>query len=148
MDRRGQRSLICRVAGRSCALPLQSVIETMRPLPVRPVAGAPDFVLGLSIVRGEPVPVVHAARLLAGIAHPPTRYVSVRVGERRAILAVDEVVGVSELQPDALSSLPPLLGSRREVVTQLGTLDKELLCVLDAARLVPDDVWQTPEVSA
>jgi purine-binding chemotaxis protein CheW len=149
METRGQRSLICRVAARLCALPLGSVIETMRALPVKPVAGAPDFVLGLSIVRGEPVPVVHAALLLAEIAQPPTRYVSVRVGERRAIVAVDEVIGVRELQPEALDSLPPLLESRRSVVTGLGTLDRELLCVLDTARIVPDEVWlMSPGASA
>src|SRR5688572_15607941 len=56
--------LICRVSTRVCALPLDAVVETMRPLVVEPVAGAPGFVSGLSIVRGEPIPVVDAARLL------------------------------------------------------------------------------------
>lgn len=142
MDLRGQRSLICRVAGRLCALPLGSVIETMRALPLKRMAGAPDFVLGLSIVRGEPVPVVHAARLIADIANTPSRYVSVRVGERRAVLAVEEVVGVSEIETTTLMESPPLLGNNAEVVTRLGALDAELLCLLDAARLVPEEVWQ------
>lgn len=145
MESCAQKSLICRVAGRLCALPLGSVIETMRVLPVKAVAGAPDFVLGLSIVRGAPVPVVHAARLLAHIAQPPTRYVSVRVGERRAILAVDEVLGVDEIETETLSRLPPLLHASAEVVARLGTLDAELLCVLDTARLVPDSIWQATE---
>src|SRR5262245_46180333 len=95
-----ERSLVCRVAGRLCALPLGSVIETMRPLPLRRVAGAPAFLLGIGIVRGEPVPVIDAARLLADIAAPPTRYVSVRVGERRAVLAVEEVLGVRAIPGD------------------------------------------------
>jgi purine-binding chemotaxis protein CheW len=121
------------------------VIETMRALPVKPVAGAPDFVLGLSIVRGVPVPVVHAARLLARLASPPTRFVSVRVGERRAILAVEEVLGVEAIEDGTLSALPPLLEAGSEVVLRMGALDAELLCVLDTARLVPDSVWQSTE---
>ena len=40
------------------ALPLEHVVETMRPLPVEPLGDAPRFILGLSIVRGEPIPVV------------------------------------------------------------------------------------------
>jgi purine-binding chemotaxis protein CheW len=148
MESRAQRSLICRVAGRLCALPLGSVIETMRVLPVKPVAGAPDFVLGISIVRGAPVPVVSAAQLLAHSASPPTRYVSIRVGPRRAILAVDEVVGVDEIEDETLSTLPPLLGASSEVIARLGTLDAELLCVLVTARLVPESVWQATEAAS
>jgi purine-binding chemotaxis protein CheW len=148
METRAQSSLICRVAGRLCALPLGSVIEIMRVLPVKPVAGAPDFVLGISIVRGAPVPVVSAARLLAHIASPPTRYVSIRVGQRSAILAVDEVLGVDEIADETSSTLPPLLRASSEVVARLGTLDAELLCVLDTARLVPDPVWEATEATS
>ena len=51
-------SLVCRVATRICALPVGVVIETLRPLPLEPIAGAPAFVTGPAIIRGEPVPVV------------------------------------------------------------------------------------------
>ena len=47
-------SLVSRVATRLCALPVGAVIETMRRLPVEPIAGAPAFIAGLAIVRGEP----------------------------------------------------------------------------------------------
>jgi purine-binding chemotaxis protein CheW len=40
-------SLVCRVATRICALPVGVVIETLRPLPLEPIAGAPAFVTGL-----------------------------------------------------------------------------------------------------
>lgn len=42
----------------------------MRPLPVAAVAGAPDFVAGVAIIRGDAVPVVDAARLLTGEGEP------------------------------------------------------------------------------
>jgi len=55
--------LLFRIGGRLCALRLESVLETMRPLPVEPMAGTPPFVLGISIVRGVAMPVVDPARL-------------------------------------------------------------------------------------
>ena len=57
--------LLCRAGARLCALPLQNVMETMRLLPIEPVAGAPRSVLGLCPIRGAPVPVVDLQSLLA-----------------------------------------------------------------------------------
>jgi chemotaxis signal transduction protein len=38
----------------------------MRPLPIEPLSRMPCFVLGLSIIRRSPVPVIDARRLLNG----------------------------------------------------------------------------------
>lgn len=134
--------LLCRVATRLCGLPLESVVETMRPLPAEPLVGAPDFVRGVSIIRGDAVPVVDAASLLGGEVAYPTRFVTVRVDGRQAALAVDEVLGVRTIADDALDDLPPLLdGARDEVISAIGALDAELLFVLRSARLVPASVW-------
>ena len=56
--------LIFRVLDRLCALSLGHVVETMRPLPIEPLAAAPHFVLGLATIRGSQVPVVDAGRLI------------------------------------------------------------------------------------
>ncbi|HZE91839.1 MAG TPA: chemotaxis protein CheW, partial [Rhizobacter sp.] len=70
-------SVICRVQGRLCALPLSHVVETMRPLPTETIAGAPDFVCGLAVIRGAPVPVVDLARLLGATDTQARRFVTV-----------------------------------------------------------------------
>jgi purine-binding chemotaxis protein CheW len=44
--------LLFRSGGRLCALRLESVRETTRPLPIEPIAGTPPFVLGISVMRG------------------------------------------------------------------------------------------------
>ncbi len=76
--------LLCRVRSWFCALPVVHVEETMRPLPIGPLAGAPDFVAGLSIIRGRPTPVVDTGALLgARDAATPRRLVVLRLGERR-----------------------------------------------------------------
>jgi purine-binding chemotaxis protein CheW len=142
-------SLLFRVHGRLCALPLEHVVETMRPLPMDAVAGAPACVAGVSIIRGAAIPVVDVARLLtpsddSGRIGPPVgsaRFVTVRVTDRTVALAVDVVVGVRRLPPGALHALPLLLrDAGSDAVATIGTLDAELLLVLRAARLVPSDL--------
>jgi purine-binding chemotaxis protein CheW len=143
------RFLLCRIGSLVGALALKDVRETMRPLPVVPLAGAPFYVLGLAIVRGFPVPVVDASRLLNSTASPsPTRFVSLRLRERTASLAVDAVLGTRSLSMGVLSQSPSLLqqlGS--EFVSTIGALDAQLLLVLEAARMVPDSVWNLIQVA-
>jgi len=148
---------------RHCALVITDVAEVMRPLPIEGLANTPPFVLGVSIVRGMPTPVVDAARLLAPAggqradAHAagavvPTRFVVMRVGERRVALAVEAVLGVRPLARETLGALPPLLRNASEqVISALGTLDAQLLTVLGGSYLLPPALWEalaTPKASA
>lgn len=140
----GSRSaLLFRAGERTYALNLQHVLEIMRPLPVDAVAGTPGFVEGLSIVRGAPIPVVSLASLLAGSGRTATRFVVVRAGERRVALAVDEVLGVFDLDPATLHDLPPLVqNAAAGTVEAIGALDAQLLFVLHSGNIVPDEVWR------
>jgi purine-binding chemotaxis protein CheW len=137
------RFLMVRTHGWRCALPLREVIETLRPLPVSPVAGVPSFVRGVSVVRGEPTPVISLAALMGGAASAePQRFVVLRVAERRVALEVDEVFGLRELNFSELGAVPPLLQSAASGHLEvLGTLDGQLLGALSAARLLPADAW-------
>jgi purine-binding chemotaxis protein CheW len=130
-----------------CALPLQHVEETMRPLPVERVAGVPCFVLGLALIRGAPTPVIDAGALLnGGAALPPTRFVTVKTGSRLVALAVDAVLGIREISAGSVDALPPLFqNANLDVISAVGTLDSELLLVLRGARLVPEELWATIE---
>lgn len=128
------------------ALVLRDVREVMRPLPVEPMRGAPPFVMGVALVRGTPAPVLDAGRLLAATAAPagtaPRRFIALKLGSRSACLAVDAVLDVRRVPRDRLDDTPPLLRAADDTVAPLlGTLDRDLLMVLDAARLVPDAVW-------
>lgn len=134
--------MLCRTQTRILALPLAHVGETMRPLPVEPLAGTPPFVTGISVIRGAPVPVVDAASLLGGGDSQARRLVTLTIGDRRVALAVDEVLGVRALAPEFLRELPPLLRDAASgVLEAIGTLDAELLLVLRGVRLVPESVY-------
>jgi purine-binding chemotaxis protein CheW len=141
--------LICRVGTKVCGLKLGHVLETMRPLPIERLSNLPPFVVGVSIIRGKPTPVVDALELLGGTRAPSgaQRFVLLDLGMRSAALLVDAVLGARTLSNDALSELPGML--RRDSdgahLAALGELDSELLLVLERARLVPDGAWQALE---
>jgi purine-binding chemotaxis protein CheW len=117
----------------------------MRPLPVSPVEGAPPWVRGLTVLRGEPVPVVDLAALLTGAPEPAAgRFVAVRSGERRAALAVAAVLGVVDLDPAGARTLPLVRDACAGALASLRALDGDLLVVLGAARLVPDAAGLAP----
>ena len=139
-------SLLCRVGTRLCALPLAQVNETMRPMPVEALPGAPGCVVGVSIIRGGPVPVVDLGTLLGADPSRGGRLVTLRVGDRMVALSVDAVLGVRAIAGESLGDLPPLLrDARGDGVSSIGALDAELLVLLDSARLLPDAVWTALE---
>jgi purine-binding chemotaxis protein CheW len=142
-------SLLCRVGTLRCTLPLAHVAETMRPLPIEPLANTPGFVLGLSLVRGTPVPVIDAAALFGEPSGEPERLVIVRAGIRRIGLAVDAVLGVHTIDPAKLQELPRVAGpAAAKAISAVGALDGELLVVLEAARIVPDEVLAAIDAEA
>jgi purine-binding chemotaxis protein CheW len=108
----------------------------MRPCPVERVGAAPAFLVGLAVSRGETIPVLDTALLLSGQSAPVTRFVVLRVGDRRIALTVAEVVGTQALAADAFGELPPLLAASSELVRGLGVLDGQLLEVLESGRLL------------
>ena len=130
----------------ACAIPIHHVSETMRPLPIESIAGMPEFVRGISLIRGAPVPVVDLQALLGDAAHDVScqRFVTVKAGERTVALAVEGVLGVRGMDATALDELPSLLReSEPGVIDAIGRTDEQLLLVLRTARIVPEQVWTT-----
>lgn len=130
--------LLVRSGGRYCGLPLDHVIETCRPQPVQPLGDAPAYVLGLARVRGQIIPVVDLAAILGDKAgHSPTRFVSLRISDRRIALAVDEVKGLVRVPAQSREALPLLLKEGSPVVESMADLDHSLLLILRMSRLLP-----------
>lgn len=147
--------LLCHVGDLLCALPVEHVVETLRPLPLEPL-GTSELVRGVAIVRGTPVPVIDAGvalgrpRLTAA-----RRWIVLRLDVRRAAMAVDEVVGVSKVTNASFAALDPLLagrdhgsaahGTTAASIQSLAAIDQALMVVLRAARLVPPAVFAALE---
>ncbi len=138
--------LVCRAGGRFIALPIQAVIETMRPLPIDPIPGAPQYVLGVSVIRGIPVPVLDMPALVTGSPTQAGRFVTIRPDHgdsaRSVALAVDDVAGLRQLETTDLTAVPGLLTEMDHgIVSALGQLDDQLLLVLSHTRLLPEQAW-------
>ncbi len=156
-DRRASRSngedtsaraawLLCRAGTILCALPIGSVIETMRMPPLERLVGVPHYISGVAVVRGAPVPVVAAGLVIGGESIAATRLVTVRAGSRTVALAVDEVIGVFRIAAEAHGRLPPLLrDAADDTISAIGARDAELLIFLRTGRLVADDVFAALE---
>ncbi len=137
MTPNGRQALVVRAAERVCALPLAHSVETMRPLRSDPISGMPPFVRGVSIIRGEPVPVLDLATLLSGKpGREVSRFVLLQVEKKRFALAVEAVVGIRSL------SLPTKT-ERAELIEVMGALDRELLVSVDVTQLASDKFLQS-----
>jgi purine-binding chemotaxis protein CheW len=135
-------SLVFRAGSLRCALRLDEVIETMRPLPTRPLAGTPPFVLGISVLRGVPTPVIDVARLLDGGDAEVSRFIAVRTERGPTAFAIGDVLGIRSNVGDTGAQHPAVLASApNRLVAGIGTVDAEPLLLLQSMRVVSDDVW-------
>ncbi|HEV7964121.1 MAG TPA: chemotaxis protein CheW [Actinoplanes sp.] len=148
-DADGTSSLVFRAGSLLCALRLDEVIETMRPLATHPLAGTPAFVLGISILRGVPTPVVDVARLLGGKRAEVARFVAVRTERGPVAFATGEVLGIRSTVADVGAQQAALLGATPGgLVAGIGRIGAEPLLLLQSMRVVPDDVWVAAAAAA
>lgn len=134
------RFLVLVAGGQPCAIPLSSVVETMRPPAVRVLSAAPSFVLGVAPIRGCATPIVDLAKMLFDEPGTCRRLVTVAAEAGAVGLAVDEVRGfVGDLVEAAH---PPLLREALPgVVEAIARLDQGLMLVLSRSLRLPDEVW-------
>ena len=137
-------ALIVAVGEYACAIPIDHVAETMRPLSIEPIAGTPRFILGVSLIRGAPTPIVDLSMLLEDRARATSyeRLVTLKLREQRIAIGVDVVVGLQRLDSTQFDALPPILrDARTDYIAAIGSLDAQLLVVLRASRIIPEEVW-------
>jgi purine-binding chemotaxis protein CheW len=137
-----QSWLLCRAASTLCALPVEQVLEVMRVLPLEPFAAAPRYVLGLSIIRGVPVPVVDFGLIVGNVATKAARLVTIKTAGRIVALAMKGVIGITEIGTAAFDQLPPLLqDAAADTIAGIGARDSGLLIFLRAGRIVPEQMF-------
>ncbi|MBD8526773.1 chemotaxis protein CheW [Pseudomarimonas arenosa] len=144
-----QGFLTLQAAGRPCAVPLDAVIEVLRPLPIDALTDVPAYLLGLSVLRGQPVAVLDLPRLLGQPGEAIGRWLHLRVGPRRLALAVPSVGRVEHLDQLDWQPLPALFeGDAARVVQQVAQRDQQLYVQLNVMRLLPDSLWRRLEKGA
>src|SRR5690242_17159551 len=134
----GLVALVFRAGPLLCAVRLDEVIETMRPLATRALAGTPAFVRGITVLRGVPTPVVDVSRLLGGGPADAERYLAVRTERGAIAFATGEILGIRQVEAEPTGGHPALLGGgNTRLVAGVGTLGAEPLLLLQSMRTVP-----------
>lgn len=120
--------LLARVRDERYAFAVTVVREVARALEVTPVPGAPPAVRGVHNLRGEVVPVIELAMLLGLGGGQGQSVVVAEHDGRRAGLAVDELLDVTELAAELETAEAPLAGA--------ALVDGELVGVVDVGAIL------------
>ena len=134
-------ALVFRAGPAYCALPLGEVIETMRPLPVRPLAGTADLVRGVCVMRGTAAPVIDVARLLGGDEADVSRFIAVRTDRGPIAFATGEVLGIRPVGGAAEAHRHPLGGAPMRLVAGVCTFRGVPMLVWRDMSVLSGEIW-------
>ncbi|MEZ6183523.1 MAG: chemotaxis protein CheW [Planctomycetota bacterium] len=126
--------IVFTVGGREYAVPIDGVERTERPSTVTPVPRSPEFVRGVSSLRGAVLCVVDLGLLLDGEASTgdPRSFLVLTDGARRLALQSEDLPDFVRI--DAAQRMPPPT-SHSEVYTAAVERNFEVVGVIDPARL-------------
>jgi purine-binding chemotaxis protein CheW len=136
-----RRCLLCEVADARFALPIEYLRSVEPNVLVAPLPQVPDWVLGVTNVRGSVVGVVDLARFLGlGVTGPGRgRLLICGAGERQVALAVTAARSVLDYPPTVLQDAPSIEGRVGRYVAGLVPTDEAAVPLLDVSRLVADE---------
>lgn len=100
-----RRVLMVRLDDLRLALPLDAVVEVLPAMACTPLPGAPQVVVGVANLRGEPLALLDLRTRLGGEVrepHPDDHVVVCRVADRLVGVWLDHVTGLDEVAVDDL----------------------------------------------
>jgi purine-binding chemotaxis protein CheW len=136
-DLRALRLLVFRLGSVLCGAPATAVREVVPVTPATRIPGAPAAVAGLINLRGQLLTVVDGRQALAaGSETAPASVLVLDRGERLAGLAVDEVLDLADVAPEALDGGDPPGGVPAAWVRGVGRYDGRPFVWLDTEALL------------
>ena len=125
--------------GEGYGIPIDGVVEIMKPLPITPVPGARPQILGLMSVRGR-LSTVFSLRACLGLgpkrADSRSRVLLVETADEQVGFLVDEVRGVFRADPDSLEPPSAFGGDPGPHVKGAARPDGDLVILLDVVPLI------------
>lgn len=125
------------------AIGVMQVQEVLRPTEITPVAGSPDFVLGIINLRGNVVTVIDARKRFN---LPPkeitddSRIILVEKGAAIVGVLVDRVDQVLNIDNPDIDPTPAVHAEQRSKNVQgVSTRNEALVVIVDLDRLLPED---------
>ncbi|WP_114858531.1 chemotaxis protein CheW [Azospirillum brasilense] len=152
MDAEAERAeafVVFRLAGADYGLPVAAVQEVLRqPDAVTPLPNAPDFVDGVTTLRGAVLPLVALRRLLRlpeglGSAGERGRVVVIAAGGARAGLRVDGMAGIVRIPVGAIGPAPVVSRAQHRLIRRIGALEsageRRMILLMDPSELLDMD---------
>lgn len=126
----------------SYAFPINQIERILPTQEVTKVPKAPKALLGVFNLRGAVIPVLDArTRLGLKDADQSQNFIVVLSNKGRCALRVDQVTGIIALEEGSIEhDAQHLSKANDELVGAIGKNDKELIVLLDAEHLVPEDL--------
>jgi purine-binding chemotaxis protein CheW len=119
-----------RVAGEAYAVPVENVLEVVRPGEVTPVPGSVAELLGVLNLRGHVLAVADLAQILGlRAAGAPARMLVAESGDLRAGFVIDDVSEVGELGD-------PTEATESELLAGATLADGDLIGIIDLGKVL------------
>lgn len=128
-----------RVGQETFGVPIGSVQEILRPLPVTPVPGAPPHVEGVINLRGRIISIVDLRKRCGAPAEPQrrNRIVVAETGGRSIGLMVDSASEVLRIAENSIEPPASVFGQAEPgFVTGVAKLANRLVILVDIAKLL------------
>lgn len=128
-----------RVGQETFGVPIGSVQEILRPLPVTPVPGAPPHVEGVINLRGRIISIVDLRKRCGAPAEPQARnrIVVAETGGRSIGLMVDSASEVLRIAENSIEPPASVFGQAEPgFVTGVAKLANRLVILVDIAKLL------------
>ena len=135
------RCLVFRLGPHSLGIDIDRVVEVVNPGRPEPVPELPDYIEGVSKVRGEMVPVMDLRKRM-GVSPDPSkeRTVILRSTMGKVAFIVDDVSGILRFEDDRMKK-PPLIfkGLKSRYVLGLYGEGEDMLIVLNEDEILSSD---------
>lgn len=130
--------------GQEFAIPISYVVDIINVQPVTKVPNCPEFILGITNLRGKVIPIVDVRIRFGKMPVPPTDRTCIIVVEERGSsvgLLIDSVSEVISLADDEISPPPTLNGSMESRFIQgIGKAESGVKLILDCHTVLDDDI--------
>lgn len=142
-----------RLADQEYAFRIEQIQEIVKPDRVTRMPQVPDYIEGVSNLRGTIIPIVNLRRLFsleAKEADEETRTIVVNIGSKTIGCTVDSVMQVIRITPDQIQPAPDLVKSEGAAyVLGFAKLESRLIVLLEIQELLdPSKMEQVREIAS
>jgi purine-binding chemotaxis protein CheW len=135
--------VVLELAGEAYGVEIGKVQEIIRMQPITRVPNGPDWIEGVTNLRGRVIPVLDLRRrfgLAAGEATRRSRIVVAELGEHTVGLVVDGVSEVLRVPADSVEPPSSLVTTAESAYLRgVAKLDQRLVLLLDLGRILAED---------